>query len=121
MKYSIENYTPEAGKLLIKPLRVRTRTVETQEAYEDEEAKKKENETRDPLKQPEDLPIMKNRTVKSKAPYEMQLAEVIASGDPNKPIGSTIVYSIKFVREFDLFKNTFLISNYDSQGEYNID
>lgn len=109
MKYKIEDYTPMSGKLLIKPFRQRTRTVETIELDEEK------NKNKDPLKDE-----METKKVKSKAPYEMQLAEVVVSGDPTYPVGTTVVYSVKFVKEFDLFKNVFLVSNYDIMGTYNI-
>ena len=109
MKYEIEKYRSPNGKLLIKPLRMRTRTVETIEL--DEEA----NKDLDPIKDE-----MKTKKVKSKAPYEIQLAEVMSSGDATYPVGTVIAYSIKFVKEFDLFKNTFLMSNYDVQGVYDV-
>ena len=109
MKYEIVNFTPEAGKILIKPFKHRTRTVETIEL--DEEANKD--------KEPHEEKVVKK--VKSKAPYEMQLAEVIASGDPKYPLGTVVVYSVKFVKEFDLFKQVFLMSNHDIMGTYKID
>jgi len=111
MKYEISNYQPKAGKLMVKPLRMRTRTVETIEL--DQEA----NEDLDPLKDE-----MQTKKVKSKAPYEYQLAEVVKSGDEaTYPVGSTVVYSVKFVKEFDLFKNMFLMSNLDVMGTYVLD
>jgi len=110
MKYEISKYQPIEGKLLVEPLRMRTRQVETIEL--DEEA----NKDLDPLKDE-----MQTKKVKSKAPYEMQLAKVVASGDKNFPVGTTIVYSIKFVIEFDLFKKAFLMSNYDVKGYYEMD
>ena len=109
MKYSIENYTPEAGKLLIKPFKHRTRTVTTRE-MDDEK-----NEGKDPIKDE-----METKMVKSKAPFEMQLGEVVASGDEAKAVGTVIVYSVKFVKEFDLFKGIFLMSNYDVMGTYRL-
>ena len=109
MKYEISKYRPIEGKLLVKPLRERTRTVETIE-LDDEK-----NEGKDPIKDE-----METRKVKSKAPYEIQLAEVIASGDERYPVGTIIVYSIKFVIDFDLFKKTFLISNFDIKGTYDL-
>ena len=110
MKYEIEKYQPEAGKLLIKPFKHRTRTVTTIELDEEK------NKDKDPLK--DEMETMK---VTSKAPYEMQLGTIIASGDPLKPVGSVIVYSVKFVKEFDLFKGIFLMSNYDVMGTYLIE
>lgn len=110
MKYEISKYRPISGKLLVKPLRHRTRTVETIELDEEK------NKDLDPLK--DEMQTMK---VKSKAPFEMQLAEVIASGDPAYPVGTTVIYSVKFVKEFDLFKQVFLMSNFDVQGIYEMD
>ena len=109
MKYEIEKYRPIPGKLLIKPLRPRTRTVETIE-LDDEK-----NKDKDPIKDE-----METKKVKSKAPYEMQLAEVIASGVDGYEVGSTIVYSLKFVKEFDLFKGALLLSAHDIQGKYDL-
>ena len=109
MKYVIEKYRPIEGKLLIKPLKHRTRTVETIEL--DDEANKNLNPAKDE---------MVTKKVKSKAPYEMQLAEVVASGDTRYEVGTFIVYSIKFVKEFDLFKGVFLMSNHDVQGVYDL-
>jgi len=109
MKYEIDRYTPIAGKLLVKPLRQRTRTVETIELDEEK------NKNKDPLKDE-----METKKVKSKAPYEMQLGEVVASGDAQYPVGITIVYSVKFIKEFDLFKQVFLMSNFDVMGVYKI-
>jgi hypothetical protein len=74
------------------------------------------NKDKDPLKDE-----MEVRQVKSKAPYEMQLAEVLSSGDQRYPVGTVIVYSVKFVKEFDLFKKTFLLSNHDVHGVYKMD
>lgn len=108
MKYEIKDFTPLAGKMLIKPFKHRTRTVTTREL--DEEANKD--------KEPHDE--METMLVKSKAPFEMQLGEVVASGDSDYPIGTVIVYSVKFVKEFDLFKQLFLMSNYDVMGTYNL-
>ena len=65
MKYNIEQYTPIAGKYLIKPLRQRTRMVENVEL--DEEA----NKDLDPLKDE-----MQTKIVKVKAPFEIQLGEL---------------------------------------------
>ena len=110
MKYNVEQYQPINGKLLIKPLRQRARMVE--QIVLDEEA----NKDLDPLKDE-----MQTKKVKEKAPYEMQLAEVLASGDPAYPVVSTVVFSIKFVKEFDLFKGSLLISNYDIQGSYKME
>lgn len=109
MKYEISKYQPIDGKLLVKPLRMRTRTVETIEL--DEEA----NKNLDPLKDE-----MKTKKVKSKAPYEYQLATVIATGTDKYPVGTTVVYSVKFVKEFDLFKEHFLMSNLDVMGTYDL-
>lgn len=106
MKYEISKYRPIPGKLLVKPMKHRTRTVETIEL--DVDANKDKN--------PEDE--MKTMKVKSKAPFEMQLAEVIASGDEKYPVGTFIIYSVKFVKEFDLFKGVFLMSNFDVHGIY---
>ena len=110
MKYEIKKYRPIEGKLLVKPLRHRTRMVETVE-LDDEK-----NKDLDPIKDE-----MQVKKVKSRAPYEMQLAEVVASGDARYPIGTIIVYSIKFVKEFDLFKQIFLMSNLDVHGVYDMD
>ena len=110
MKYEISKYQAPAGKLLIKPLKQRARMVETRELDHEKNADK------DPIKEE-----METILVKSKAPYEMQIAEVMASGDTQYPAGTTIVYSIKFAQEFDLFKNTFMIANYDIKGRYIID
>jgi len=35
-------------------------------------------------------------------------------------IGDTVVYSVKFVKEFDLFKGLLLVSNYDLYGTYKL-
>jgi hypothetical protein len=110
MKYEISKYTPPVGKLLIKPLKMRERQVETIEL--DHEA----NKDLDPMKDE-----MTTKRVKSKAPFEYQLGEIVASGDTIYPVGGTIVYSVKFVKEFDLFKDTFLVSNYDIFGRYLVD
>ena len=110
MKYEISKYQAPAGKLLIKPLKQRARTVETIE-LDDEK-----NKDKDPIKDE-----METKKVKSKAPFEIQLAEVVASGAPEYPIGTKIVYSIRFAQEFDLFKNTFMLANYDVKGSYIID
>lgn len=110
MKYNIEQYKVPDGKLLIKPFKYRSRTV-TNIVLDDEK-----NKDKDPLKDE-----METKVEKVKAPYEIQLAEVLSSGDNRYPMGSVIVYSIKFVREFDLFKNTFLISNHDVHGVYTMD
>lgn len=112
MKYEISKYHPIAGKVLIEPMRMRTRTVETIEL--DEEA----NKDLDPMKDE-----MKTKKVKSKAPFEYQLATVVAVPKENNTgynIGDTIVYSVKFVKEFDLFKKAFLISLHDIFGEYEL-
>ncbi len=110
MKYNVEQYTPIAGKLLIKPLRPRTRMVENVEL----DAEK--NKDLVPIKDE-----MQTKIVKVKAPFEIQLAEVLASGKGcDAQIGDTILYSVKFVKEFDLFKNTLLVSEYDLQGSYEI-
>lgn len=109
MKYNIEQFTPISGKLLIKPFRNRTRTVETIELDHEK------NKDKDPLKDE-----METIKVKSKAPYEMQLAEVVASGDPKYPNGTVVIYSVKFVKEFDLFKNTLLVNSFDIMGLYSI-
>lgn len=112
MKYEIDKYHPIEGKLLIKPLRMRKRTVETVE-LDDEK-----NKDKDPLK--DEMEIKK---VKSKAPYEMQLGEIVSVPRNNNTgynIGDIIVYSVKFVKEFDLFKEAFLLSTYDIQGEYEL-
>jgi len=110
MKYNVEQYQPINGKLLIKPLKQRARMVEN--IVLDDEA----NKDLDPLKDE-----MQTKRVKEKAPYEMQLATVLASGDTQYPVGSVVVFSIKFVKEFDLFKQALLISNYDIQGSYKMD
>jgi len=107
MKYNIEQFSPINGKLLIKPFRQRTRTVETIELDHEK------NKDKDPMKDE-----METKKVKSKAPYEMQLGEVIATGHPEYPKGSVIVYSVKFVKEFDLFKNTLLLNSHDVMGKY---
>ena len=109
MKYEISKYQAPAGKLLIKPLRQRARMVETRELDHEKNADK------DPIKEE-----METKLVKSKAPYEIQLAEVLASGDVQYPAGTIIVYSLRFAKEFDLFKNTFLLSNYDGMGTYDM-
>ena len=110
MKYNVEQYQPPKGKLLIKPLKMRSRMVEN--IVLDEEA----NKDLDPLKDE-----VKTKKIKEKAPFEVQLATVIASSDEDYPIGSVVVYSIKFVKEFDLFKAAFLVSNYDLYGKYIIE
>ena len=109
MKYEISKYRPIEGKLLVSPLKQRARMVETIE-LDDEK-----NKDKDPLK--EEMEVKK---VKSRAPFEMQLAEVVASGDAKYPVGTIIVYSIKFVKEFDMFKNAFLMSNHDIMGVYDM-
>jgi hypothetical protein len=51
----------------------------------------------------------------------MQLAEIVAVSEGSKfKVGDVIVYSIKFVKEFDLFKNTFILSEYDDHGLYKV-
>jgi hypothetical protein len=109
LEYNVENYNPPAGKLLIRPYVERTREVETIE-LDDEK-----NEGKDPLKDE-----METKKVKSEAPYDIQLAEVVASGDSSYEVGETIVYSIKFIKEFDLFEGTYLMSNYDVYGKYKL-
>jgi len=90
MKYNIENYSPLPGKLLIKPLRMRTRTVENI-VMDDEK-----NGDKDPLKDE-----METKVIKEKAPWEVQLATVVAVNDADNTlykIGDTVVYSVKFVK-----------------------
>lgn len=112
---SVENYTATDGKLLIRPLPHMKRTVETTE-FELKETEEDEDPTKEEA-EPEYVPVK----VKSKAPYEMQLAEVIASAPNNKyKVGDVIVYSVKFVKEFDLFKEVFLVSEYDLFGIYSL-
>jgi nitrogenase subunit NifH len=109
MKYSVDKYQPPQGKLLIKPLRERSRMVENI-VLDDEK-----NKDKDPLKDE-----METKKVKERAPYEVQLATVLASGDPEYPVGCTVVYSMKFVKDFDLFKKVYLVSNYDLYGKYEV-
>lgn len=109
IEFKVENYTAPAGKLLIKPFVHRTREVETVELDHEK------NKDKDPLKDE-----METKKVVSEAPYEIQLAEVIASGDDKYTPGDIVVYSVKFVKEFDLFEETFLISNYDVHGRYKL-
>lgn len=111
MKYEISKYHPIGGKLLIKPLRMRTRTVETVELDVEK------NEGKEPHEE------METKRVKSKAPFEIQLAEIVAVPKDNRTgynVGDTIVYSVKFVKDFDLFKGTFLMSLHDIHGDYEI-
>lgn len=110
MKYKVEQLTPITNKLLIKPFRHRTRTVETIELDHEK------NKDKDPLKDE-----METRKVKSKAPFEIQLAEVVATGDPKFPVGTVIAYSVKFVKEFDLFKNILLVNSFDVMGTYEME
>ena len=79
MKYEISKYQAPAGKLLIKPLKQRARIVETIE-LDDEK-----NKDKDPIKDE-----METKKVKSKAPFEIQLAEVLASGDVQYPAGTPV-------------------------------
>ena len=112
MKYEISKYHPIGGKLLVEPMRMRTRNVETIELDEEK------NKEKDPLKDE-----MEVKKVQTKAPFEIQLATVIAVPKDNRTgyeVGNTIVYSVKFVKEFDLFKKTFLISLHDIHGEYEL-
>jgi len=111
----VENYVAPDGKLLIKPYPHMKRTVEVT----DFELRPTED-GEDPTKgdsEPEYIPVTK----KERAPYEVQLAEVVAVGSNSKfKVGDTVIYSIKFVKEFDLFKETFLMSEYDSYGIYKL-
>ena len=106
----VENYTCQAGKLLIKPLKHMVRTVTTTD-FEMKEAPEGVDPTSSDY-EPEYVPVKK----KEKAPYEMQLGEVVSSASEQYLIGSTIVYSIKFAKEFDLFKDTLLLSQHDVMG-----
>ena len=108
----IENYDCQAGKLVVKPLKQMTRTVTTTD-FELKEVPEGVDPTSEDY-EPEYVPVKK----KEKAPYEMQLAEVISTGSDQFPVGSIIVYSIKFVKEFDLFKEAFLMSQHDVMGTY---
>jgi len=112
---TIDNYTPIGGKLLIKPFKEMKRTVETIEWKEVEQ-----EEDNDPTK--DDLPVREPVKVKSKAPYEVQLAEVVAVGKgvTDYKVGDTVVYSVKFVKDFDLFKDTYLVNLHDLYGIYNM-
>lgn len=111
----VSNYSAPNGKILIKPFSHMKRTVEVT----DFELKPTED-GEDPTKsegEPEYVPVTK----KERAPFECQLAEVISSGSPNYKVGDVVVYSIKFVKAFDLFKETFLASDYDLYGKYNLE
>ena len=107
---NIENFVCPDGKLIIKPFKHMQRTVETTD-FEQVPAPEGVDPT-DPNYEPEYVPVKK----KSKAPYEMQLGEVVASGATQYPIGTTVVYSVKFVKEFDLFKDSLLMSQHDVHG-----
>lgn len=109
---TVDKYTAPEGKLLIKPFPHMKRTVTTTEFK-----LKEREEGEDPTK--EDEPEYEPYEVKSRAPFEVQLAEVVAVGNNSKyNVGDIIIYSIKFVKEFDLFKDTFLVSDYDLYGKY---
>ena len=108
---TVENYEGPEGKLLIKPFPHMKRTVETTEF----ELKQEEGD--DPTKsdkEPEYVPVKR----KERAPFECQLAEVISGESGKYKKGDIVVYSIKFVKEFDLFKQVFLVSAYDLYGHY---
>lgn len=111
MKYNIENYRPLPGKLVIKPLKMRTRLVKNI-VLDDEK-----NEGKDPLKDE-----VETKVVTERAPWEIQLATIVAVPEDSElyKVGDTVVYSVKFVKEFDLFKGTFIVSNYDLYGTYKI-
>lgn len=110
---SIENYNAPDGKLLIRPHAHMTRTVEVTDFVP-----KPTEDGEDPTKsdkEPEYVPVKS----KSKAPFEIQIAEVVAVSPNSKfKVGDNVIYSIRFVKEFDLFKETFLMSEYDSYGTY---
>lgn len=109
----VENYVAPDGKLLIRPFPHMKRTVEVTD-FELKQTEDGEDPTKED-KEPEYVPVTK----KERAPYEVQLAEVIATSPTSKfKVGDVIIYSIKFVKEFDLFKETFLMSEYDSYGLY---
>lgn len=110
---SIENYQVLDGKLLISPFKQMKFTTEVND-FEPELGKDGKEQLDE-----QGMPLMKRVKKKTQATYEYQLAEVI-SASPNSKYksGDTVVYSIKFVKEFDLFKNTFLINEYDVFGLY---
>ena len=111
----INKYVPIAGKLLIRPYKLMTRMVETTEWVDDEELDQEANS--DPMKG--DLPAKKPIKVKTKAPWEVQLAEVVAIGEnTDYKVGDTVVFSLKYVKDFDLFKDVLLMSAYDLYGKY---
>jgi len=110
---TVDKYGAPDGKLLIEPFKYMTRTVTTTEFVPIES---KEGE--DPTKTDE-APMMEPKQVKTKAPYEVQLAKVVSAGTGAAyAVGDVVTYSIKFVKEFDLFKDTFLVSGYDLYGKY---
>ena len=112
MKFEVNKYNAPSGKLLIKPLRERKRTV-TNWIPDDEK-----NKDKDPVKDEMEL-----KKVTTKAPYEIQLAEVVAvpsTNDTGFNIGDTIVYSIKQAQEFDLFKGTLMVALFDLKGTYEV-
>ena len=112
---SVGNYVAPDGKLLIEPFSHMKRTVEVTD-FELKPTEEGEDPTKaDETAEPEYIPVQR----KERAPYEIQLAKVVAvSGKSDMKVGDTIIYSVKFVKEFDLFKDIFLMSEYDSYGRY---
>ena len=106
----IEGFQCPAGKLVVEPFKhmVRTTTITD---FEPEPVPEGIDPTKDEY-EPQYVPVKK----KTKAPYEMQLATVISSGSDQFPKGTIVVYSIKFVKEFDLFKDALLMSQHDVMG-----
>jgi len=111
---SVDNYTAPEGKLLIKPFSHMKRTVEVTD-FEIKETEDGEDPTKD-TSEPEYVPVKK----KERAPFEYQLAEVVAGEAGKYKVGDVVIYSVKFVKEFDLFKQIFLVSAYDLFGKYEV-
>lgn len=91
--------------ILVKPYKLRYKKVK-QKVLDDEK-----NANKDPNKD-----IMALKTVDEKVLYNIQTVE-IASIDPSNrlglEVGEIVVIDWRRVREFDLIKNTYLISIYD--------
>lgn len=105
---NVENVKPGAGKMILLPFKPMTRKVKN--IVPDEE----KNADKDPMKD-----IMEVKEVTLDAPYEVQLAEVLAIDDgyPYK-VGDVVMYTTRFARDFDLFDGTLIASVHDILGKY---
>ena len=67
--------------------------------------------------------LMERKVVKNKVKLNIQLAEIVAIDPTNAlklEVGDVILVDYRRLREFDLFKNTFIIQVYEAMSKVNM-